>query len=111
MLGCVSDYTTIPVKLPNLQRQTGDRVAPCVFRYSARRIPDLQTGLSGAFAEVHILEPQRIEAFIKTSQSHPGFVPKQEESPRRLLDPSRHREVHIQTAITPIDGVARPQPV
>ena len=59
-------------------------------------------------AEIHILEPDRIEALVETAETQPDASSKHQKCACRLLYQALLIEVAVQITIAPIDRIRRP---
>src|SRR5579885_356719 len=64
-----------------------------------------------AQSEVHILEPQRMEGFVKAAEFFKDVPADHQKRAGSLLDGTRGVEIAIQVAVTPVDGISGPQAV
>jgi len=80
-------------------------------RRHARNIRNLVTGAHGTPAEIHVLEPNRKEPLVKTTQFFPNVVSNHKESARWLVGGASLIEFPIQITIAAIYRVRGPQPV
>src|SRR5215469_17596182 len=82
-----------------------------VLPRNRRDIFDAVAGRAGPAAEVHVFEPDRVKVFIEAAQTLPDVPAEHQESPRRLLYGAGPARVPVQAAITPVDGIGRPDTV
>jgi hypothetical protein len=86
-------------------------MAAAMLRLNLRNILNLISSLGCTQAEIHILEPYRVEILVKTSQAVPGVASRHEECAGGLLYRAPESQVPIQVSITPVDWISRPQTV
>jgi len=69
------------------------------------------SGRIQALAEIHVLEPNRPEGFIKTADAFKNIAPYQQKSSGRLIYNASCLEIVVEAPVLPVDAIAPPQPV
>jgi hypothetical protein len=86
-------------------------MAALMLRLNLRNILNLISSLGCAQAKIHILEPYRVEIFVKAPQAVPRVASRHEECAGGLLRRTLESQIPIQVSITPVDRISRPQAI
>src|SRR5665213_1963270 len=108
MPGSIFKKTTIPISLPNLQRESSSTVRS---RMSGHRDGVETHQISGLFyllTEIDIFKPDWPEPFVEAADFFPYPSRKHEESAGRLFDEPRSHRIQSQATVVPIDRVLLP---
>jgi len=111
MLRSVPKQTTIPDPLTASKVNLLNRMPTKMYDTYRRTKPDRATCRRQAPAEIDVFKPDRIEPFVEPTQTLPINAAEEETSSRWLFDDLRLQRVDIQTAVPPVDRIARPDPV
>src|SRR5205814_371760 len=103
--------TIIPILLHANRRKFLYRMSARVFGPNLRHVLDPIARIYRPAAEIHIFEPNRMEALIEPVQTLPDVATDHQEGARRLFHGTPSAQIPIQVSIGLVDRITWEQPV